>query len=69
MVAVLGLLLWLASIYVVGRTIHRLLWQGRVTEAGGWGKLLLTALFTAIWFGVIAQGLALAFPGYFQRPG
>jgi hypothetical protein len=66
-VAVMGLLLWLGTIYLVGRTIHRLLWQGRVTEAGPWGKALLTALFTALWFGVVAQGLALAFPTYFQR--
>jgi hypothetical protein len=66
-VAVTGLLLWAGSIYLVGRTIHRLLWSGRTTEGGPWGKMLLTALLTALWFGVIAQGLALAFPTYFQR--
>jgi hypothetical protein len=67
-VAVGGLLLWLGSIYLVGRTIHALLWRGRATDATPWGKFLLTGLFTALWFGVVAQGLALAFPTYFQRP-
>jgi len=67
-VAVLGLLLWLGSIYVVGRGLHRALWHGRQTEAGVWGKLLLTALITMLWFGLLARLLALAFPFYFKRP-
>jgi hypothetical protein len=68
-VAVLGLLMWLGTIYLVVRTFHRLLWQGRVTEASGWGKAMMTAVLTALWFGFVAQGLALAFPGYFKKPG
>jgi hypothetical protein len=67
-VAVVGLLLWLGSIYVVGRGLHRALWHGRQTEAGIWGKLLLTTLITVLWFGLLAQLLALAFPFYFKRP-
>ena len=67
-VAVAGLLLWAGSIYVVGRGLHRALWQDRQTDAGPWGKLLLTALGTALWFGLLAQLLALAFPAYFKRP-
>ena len=66
-VAAVGLLLWLGTIYLVARVIHRLLWQGRVTEAGPYGKVLLTALLTVLWFGAIAQGLALAFPTFFKR--
>ena len=67
-VAVVGLLLWLGSIYVVGRGLHRALWHGRQTEAGMWGKLLLTALIAMLWFGLLARLLAFAFPTYFQRP-
>jgi hypothetical protein len=67
-VAVVGVLLWVVTIYLVARTIHRLLWQGRVTEATGWGKAMMTAVLTALWFGFVAQGLALAFPGYFKKP-
>ena len=67
-VAVTGLILWALSIYVVGRGLHRALWQGRQTEAGPWGKLLLTALATVLWFGLLAQLLAIAFPAYFKRP-
>jgi hypothetical protein len=72
-VAVVGLLLWVASIYVVARGLHRALWQRddggvRQTEAGPWGKLLLTALLTVLWFGLLAQVLALAFPVLFRRP-
>src|SRR5688572_21093469 len=67
-VSVFGLLLWLGSIYVVGRGLHRALWHGRQTEAGIWGKLLLTALITVLWFGLLARLLAFAFPAYFQRP-
>jgi hypothetical protein len=67
-VAVLGLALWAGSIYLVGRGLHRALWQGQQTEAGPWGKLLLTGLLTVLWFGLLAQSLALAFPAYFRRP-
>lgn len=66
-VAVLGLALWAGSIYVVGRGLHRALWSSRQTEAGPLGKLLLTALLTVLWFGLLAQSLALAFPAYFRR--
>ncbi len=67
-VAVAGLLLWLGTIFLVARLIHRWLWRNRVTDASRWGKVLMTGLLTALWFGAIAQGLALAFPGYFERP-
>ena len=67
-VAMVGLLLWLGSIYLVGRGLHRAVWHGRQTEAGMWGKLLLTALITMLWFGLLARLLAFAFPSYFQRP-
>jgi hypothetical protein len=67
-VAVAGLLLWLGSIYLVGRVIHRLLWRDRVTDAGTVGKVLMTGLLTVLWFGAIAQGLSFAFPTYFERP-
>jgi hypothetical protein len=66
-VTVAALLLWLGTIYLVGRTIHRLIWRDRVSEAGAFGKFLMTALLTALWFGIIAQSLALAFPAYFKR--
>jgi hypothetical protein len=67
-VAVLGVLLWVGSIHVVGRGLHRALWQERQTDAGPWGKLLLTALITVLWFGLMAQLLALALPHQFRRP-
>jgi hypothetical protein len=71
-VAALGLALWAGSIYLVGRELHRALWRtgkdARQTEAGPWGKLLLTALLTVLWFGLLAQSLALLFPAYFRRP-
>jgi hypothetical protein len=67
-VVVVALLLWVGSIYLVARVIHRLLWRDRVTDAGPWGKALLTGLLTVLWFGAIAQTLALVFPTYFKRP-
>jgi hypothetical protein len=65
---VIAILLWLGCIYLVARVIHQRLWRDRVTEAGRYGKALLTGLLTVLWFGAIAQGLALAFPTYFKRP-
>ena len=53
------------SIYVVGRGLHRALWHDRQTEAGVWGKLLLTALVTALWFGLLAQVAGVRLPGLF----
>ena len=67
-VAIAALLLWLGSIYLVARTAHRLMWRNRATEAGPWGKALLTGLVTILWIGAIAQLLAVVFPNYFQRP-
>jgi hypothetical protein len=58
----------LTAVAVLGPALWRTGKDARQSEAGPWGKLLLTALLTVLWFGLLAQSLALLFPAYFRRP-